>query len=215
MKLKLVRKQLETDNVWSFFFEPAEPLAWVAGQSVRIEIPRKTWGYDERRFTIASAPSEGRIRITTRLSGSEFKQALAALQPGETVDGHNIEGSFIWEPSPPKLLLAAGIGITPFRAMLKAHAPEEDVKLLYQSKDQPPVFGDELSAWLDDALTITPDRLSFDSIAAFCPDWQQRLVYISGPEQMVQTLSRQLQGAGLPAGQLKTDLFTGFDTARS
>lgn len=211
MKLKFLRKQQDTGDVWSFFFEPAEPLEWRAGQSIRLEIPRKSWGYDERRFTIASAPSEEHIRITTRVSSSEFKQSLADLEVGKSLDGHNIEGNFIWDNSDwPSLFLAAGIGITPFRAMLAEWAGKEQIKLLYQSRDEPPVFGKELSEWLGEALRVTSQRLDPDAVMSFCPDWLERQVYVSGPEQMVHDLSRQLLAAGLPAGQLKTDLFTGL-----
>lgn len=210
MKLRLTGKAQESDDVWSFFFEPTELLTWTAGQSIRLEIPRKTWGHDERRFTIASGPSEGQIRITTRLSGSEFKQALAALEPGQAIDGYSIEGSFVLvEATQPKLFLAAGIGITPFRAILAEAPVRADIRLLYQSKDQPPVFGDELSAWLGERLRVTPKRLSSDAATAFCPDWQARTVYVSGPEQMVRTIAGELLAEGLPKSQLRTDEFTG------
>lgn len=212
MKLRFVNKVQESDDVWSFFFEPAEPLDWIAGQSIRLELPRKSWGYEEQRFTIASAPREGHVRITTRLSDSEFKQTLSRLESGAFIDGHNIEGDFIWDSlDRPKLFLAAGIGITPFRSLLAEHAAAKNVKLLYQSKDKLPVFGKELADRLGKGLRVTSQRLSLDTIADFCPDWKERVVYISGPEQMVRDISRSLLGAGLSPKWLITDLFTGLD----
>lgn len=216
MKLRLINKQQESEGVWSFFFEPAEPLGWIAGQSIRLELPRKSWGYDERRFTISSAPHEGHVRITTRLSDSEFKQALNQLDIGAALDGYNVEGDFTWKESDrPKLFLAGGIGITPFRAMLagRQHASRPlDATLLYASKDQPPVFLEELTAWAQQGLELhlTDKRLGVDALTSLVPGWPGSLVYVSGPEPMVQDLSQQLKAAGLPPGQLKTDLFTGY-----
>lgn len=213
MKLSLADKKHESGDVWSFFFDVNEPLEWRAGQSIRLEIPRKTLGCEERRFTIASAPSEKLIRITTRLSESEFKRNLDGLQIGQTVHGYNIEGDFVWnESEKPTLFLAAGIGITPFRSILAEHTEaREKTQLLYSTRDIPPVFGQELRHWLGNELHIIPNRISFDVIRNLISDWQKRIVYISGPEKMVYDLYRQLLKAELPETQLRTDHFTGID----
>lgn len=215
MRLTLTRKIQETSDVWSFFFEPTEPVTWQAGQSIRLELPRKTWGVDERRFTIASAPHEGHIRITTRLSDSSFKQTLVSLEPESVIQGFNIEGTCVWDNSPlPKTFLAAGIGITPFRALLSQAVHDSlplDVTLIYQSREDPPLYIDELQAWQQEhpglTLTITQDRITLPEDIR---QWQQSLIYISGPEQMVKELSLQLVKAGTDPSRIKTDLFTGI-----
>lgn len=214
-----MRKQQEADNIWSFFFEPAEPLDWIAGQSIRLEIPRMTWGVDERRFTIASAPSEGHIRITTRVGGSEFKQSLADLQPGDEINGHNIEGDFVWDKARgPRLFIAGGIGITPFRAMLAAAVYEGkpfNTTLIYSSKEEPAVFQAELDAWAREDpsffVLYLPKRLVFDEHSSLAGSWLGSTVYVSGPEAMVDEVCTALSERDLPAGQLHTDRFTGYD----
>ncbi len=202
--------------MWSFFFEPLEPAVWEAGQSIRLELPRKTWGVDERRFTIASAPFEQHIRITTRISQSDFKQALAALDSGAEINGANIEGDFVWgDWGKARIFIAGGIGITPFRAILaeKTAANEPlNTALMYSSRDTPPVFLDELKKWAvqDDTfiLHVTPERISLPLIKTN-RGFLNSLVYISGAEQMVRELGSQALANGLPQAQLKTDLFTG------
>lgn len=218
MKLRLARKQKETDAIWSFFFEPAGKVKWLAGQSIRLELPKKTWGVDERRFSIASAPYEKHIRITTRVSKSSFKQLLAKLEPGDSLEGYAIEGDFTWgETDMPRLFLSGGIGITPFRALL-AQAVHDgtplNTTLIHSFSDDKLLFGDELAAWQKKDPTfyvhyLPKTRLSLDSHSTLSPFWQHNLVYISGPEKMVQELAKSLTKQGLPKEQLKLDEFTG------
>jgi NAD(P)H-flavin reductase len=52
---------------------------WTAGQSIKLEVPGP-YGPLEHRFSISSAPHEGIVAITTRLSGSSYKNSLAALR---------------------------------------------------------------------------------------------------------------------------------------
>ncbi len=217
MKLRFRDKKREIGDIWSFFFEPLEPVEWQAGQSIRLELPRPTWGTEERRFTIASAPCEGHVQITTRVSSSEFKQNLARLKKGYELDGHNIDGDFVWnDTGRPKLFLAAGVGITPFRAMLAQSIHEQkplEATLLYSSKDNPAVFQTELERWQqhhrDFSLVITDKRFIIEPESTLLPRWLESLIYISGPEQMVHQLGQLLVAAGLPKNQLKQDLFTG------
>src|SRR4051812_5628 len=100
MKLRFVSKKSEGSDVWSYFFAPVEAMEWVAGQSIRLELPRETFGVSERRFTIASDPSEGHVRITTRTSGSRFKVLLDDLSSDAVINAYGIEGNFIWEDAP-------------------------------------------------------------------------------------------------------------------
>lgn len=217
MKLRYKRNKNEVDNIWSFWFEPMEPLKWTAGQSIRLEIPRAKYGTDERRFSIASAPYEKLIQITTKISGSTFKQNLHKLKPGDFIDGYNIEGDFIWGPSKrPRLFLAAGIGITPFRSMLLQRAHDKkplNVTLVYSSKAVP-LFKTEFDrlARTDPSLQVDyllGGRIEISKKSTLAPFWLRNLVYISGPEEMVQDLSKQLVKQKLPKKQLRLDLFTG------
>ncbi len=217
MKLRLASKKQELGDVWSFFFDPEQPVTWQAGQSIRIELPRKTWGISERRFTIASAPCEKHIQITTKLSSSEFKQTLAKLKPNSIIEGHNIEGDFIWDKSRrPKLFLAGGVGITPLRALLAQAIHDKiplNITLLYSTKDSPPLFNQELEMWAKKHrgfhLYITDKRIAIDPGSTLVPLWKDSVIYIAGPEKMVRQLSDELIRGGLSKSQLKTDEFTG------
>jgi ferredoxin-NADP reductase len=221
MKLRFMRKMEESSGIWSFFFEPAETITWKAGQSIRLELPRKSFGISERRFTIASAPHENHVRITTRISTSEFKQYLNTLNKGDEVQGYNIEGDFIWGKSKNhRLLIAAGIGITPYRAMLadQVHKGKPlNATLIYGSSKEPIVFQEEIAAWQkqDDTFQVrylVGERIAVNEQSTIAPFWLNCLVYVSGPSSMVDGISTALLKNGVQEASIKRDQFTGYDT---
>src|SRR4051812_26149858 len=153
MQLNLAEIRRESSDVTSFLFEPEGELEWQAGQYLRYTVPHP----DEddrgvsRYFTVSSAPHERLVRLTTRLAaekGSTVKRALAELEPGATVEAEAPAGSFtIEEPDGRYLLIAGGIGITPFRAILAdlAHRRRAlEGRLLYANRNDEIVFRDEL-----------------------------------------------------------------------
>jgi ferredoxin-NADP reductase len=217
MKLRYTHKRQEIDNVWSFFFTPEEPVAWTAGQSIRLELPRETFGVSERRFTIASAPLEEHIRITTRVGGSRFKHLLDAMRPDTVINAHNIDGDFTWgDAHQHRIFVAGGIGITPYRAMIaerRGAGQPLDAMVLYGSRDRPAVFSDELDEWQSRdptfAVTYLYDTRVTVSHMTGLTGWQDALIYLSGPSMMVEILYQELLLAGARQEQLKADLFTG------
>src|SRR5919204_5812790 len=153
MKLTLKDIHPEASDVTSFLFAPDNGLEWQAGQYLRYTLPHP----DEddrgiqRYFTASSAPHERHVRLTTRRAaerGSTFKRALFALEPGTTVEADAPAGSFtIDEPNGRYLLVAGGIGITPFRAILADLARRDRPppgKLLYANRNDEIVFRGEL-----------------------------------------------------------------------
>ena len=75
-----------------------------------------------RSFTIASSPTEqDTIMITTRLRETPFKQKLSNLKEGVAVKVTAPLGKFTLpeDSSIPLVFLSGGIGVTPFRSMIK------------------------------------------------------------------------------------------------
>lgn len=212
MKLIFRQQAPHGDELSTFTFEPVEPLTWVAGQSIRLELPAPDYGTNERRFTISSAPYEKVIAITTRRSTSEFKQLLFTLEPGDIIDAYSIEGDFIWEDDIPAIFVALGIGVTPFYAILKQRLHEQktiNTELLYASKSTLP-FAADFQQWQLEHPEFTLHQLDRITAGQVHERGVRRTPYISGPQAFVTALKQELVNNYHPEiGTVKTDLFTG------
>ncbi len=224
MTLTFIEKEHLVDNVWAFRFKPSEPLTWTAGQYVRVELPHDNPDDEgtQRWFTNSAAPFEGILQISTRVTESTFKQALSKLEPGSTALQliENPEGDFVWQDSgAPIVFVAGGIGVTPFRSILKQRAHDgQSLKatLVYGSRTPDVPFKDELEEWTntDPSLTVhyvAGAPLTAERLTELVPDLNASLVYVSGPEPMVEALGDDLKKHGLPESQLKQDFFPNYN----
>jgi ferredoxin-NADP reductase len=223
MILKLINKEHLVDNVWAFRFQPSEPLIWTAGQYVRVELLHDNPDIEgtKRWFTNSAAPFEGIMQITTRVTESTFKQALSRLEVGDTLQLiENPEGDFVWQDSHfPIIFVAAGIGVTPFHSILKQRVHDQmplGATLIYGSRTPEVPFKDELATW----STANPELivkylvgepLTAEKLSELEPNLNQSLVYVSGPEPMVEVLGTELRDRGLPEAQFKRDDFPNYN----
>jgi len=74
-----------------------------------------------RHFTISSSPTENFIMFSTRIRDSPYKKRLSTLEEGAKVKVRGPEGQFVLHQdySKPAIFLSGGIGVTPFRTMIK------------------------------------------------------------------------------------------------
>lgn len=224
MILTLYEKEHLVDNVWAFRFRPSEPLTWTAGQYVRVELPHDNPDEEGARrwFTNSAAPYEGILQITTRVTDTTFKQALFQLEIGST----NLrlieapEGDFVWQDANmPVVFVAGGIGVTPFRSIIKQRIHDGqalNLSLVYGSRSPEVPFKDELSGWMGSDPTlkvhyVSGSPLTAEALMAELPTLNSSLVYVSGPEPMVEALGDDLKKHGLPEAQLKQDFFPNYD----
>lgn len=227
MKLKLLGKSEIMPGVWKFEFESGEKLTWESGQFLRytIDDPKPDERGVRRFFTIASAPEEGKIILTTRISkekGSSFKNRLLELNLGEEIEAVGPQGSFIIEDLKAEyVLIAGGIGITPYRAMFKhfeAVGSAPKITLLYANRDEKIIFKEELEKVATglEAIKIhyfiDPIKIDMQVIKKLVPDIRKAYFYISGPEPMVKGFEEDLKKIGVLEEQIKRDYFPGYES---
>ena len=228
----LGRSQL-TPTSWQFDFRPHAPVKFVPGQFMELALPHgKTDARGWRRvFSIASAPSDGVVSFATRVPerSSSFKSALLALEPGAVVTGTSVSGDFLLpkDTAKPLLLVAAGIGITPFVSQLEhltATGEKRDVVLLYSVATADDIaFADVITAADCRVVVLSPTRpaelprgwswagegvLSAEQIRKAVPDVASRTTYLSGPPELVAGLERALHQDGVK--WIVTDVFIGY-----
>lgn len=226
--LKLVDKKPLFNDVITFVFEPEQPLAWQPGQYMHyyFEHPDTDERGIERWFTISSPPYEKHITITTRFTpdkGSSFKKALKELPVGSTIKAEGPGGKFVIDDSSGKkpILVAGGIGITPYHSMLMQmdHDGQDiNAELLYANRDENFVFGDKFEALQArhpnfKIHKFVGDRHIGEADLKPYADDPNTLIYVSGPEPMVEAFEEMLkEKLNVPEDRIKLDFFPGYPT---
>ncbi|MBI4153594.1 FAD-dependent oxidoreductase [Candidatus Woesebacteria bacterium] len=239
MKLKLVEKREEAKGTKSFFWEPEKPLTYIAGQYYYFTLPSLNYPDPRgatRHFTLSSSPTEGNLlRITTRMrQESGFKKTLDELPIGTQIEGEGPNGTFILDDgdSGSHVFLAGGIGITPFRSMIKYAADKNlniPIHLIYaNSIPEEITFAGELQNWakswpnlkLDMTITKPEEssqpwsgltgRIDENLIQKLVSDFNKNIFWVCGPPAMVEAMEQALGKLGLSAGKLHSEKFTGY-----
>ena len=235
--LTLKRRQKLTPDVFNFVFTPSRPLAFAPGQYLEC-----TLGHahpdsrgNRRYFTLASSPTEPNVQLGVRFysQGSTFKRTLRSMSPQEQLVAGQIAGDFTLprDPGQKLVLIAGGIGITPYRSMLKYlldTGERRDIALLYSAKTPNElVYTDvlnEAQARLGAKIVYTltdldavpqtwkgqTGRIDARMIQEAVPDYRTRLFYLSGPPEMVSACERVLQQIGVKPNHIKRDFFPGL-----
>jgi len=147
------------------------------------------------------------------------------LKPGTPILVDGPFGKFIERPKNSKvLLIAGGIGITPIRPLAEEMAADGfDVRVLYRAHSENDlVFKKELDALSSREESVQVDYLltqggsrrnsrdgwfSPTSLTRLVPDIFERVVYVCGPMGMMVLVRSSLEALGIPAGQIRTEVF--------
>lgn len=215
------------DKVSNFAFEPGQYMEWTLPHT---HVDSRG---NRRYFSIASAPGED-LQIAVRFYNppSSYKHALASLKQGDTIIAASLEGSFVLpkDLSKPLVFVAGGVGIAPFRSMIKYIVDNKiqvNVVVLYANRlkeeiafadllAQAEVFGIKTVYTLTDTQHIPQDwygakgYFTPELIANYIPDYGERIFYISGPQLLVERLEETLRSLGIGGSRIKTDYFPGY-----
>jgi glycine betaine catabolism B len=219
-----------TDNIKTFWFRPERPVRYIAGQFTELYLPHEADDRGIRRwFTLSSSPSEDMVSITTKFAageGSTFKRQLAALNPGAALKLADPMGDFVLpkDASIPLVFVAGGMGITPVRSMVKwllDTGEKRNIHLIYAVSEPEELAFEPL--FKEYPLVFTPiikhpyvsykgetGSISSDRILQLAGKDPQAIIYLSGPEIMVETFFKELPAKGIPAERLVTDYFPGY-----
>lgn len=230
MRATFVRSQPEAANITTFFFRPERRVDYTAGQFAEWTIKHATPDQRgvKRWFTISSSPTNEFVTITTKIAQkpSTFKQALTNLEPGDEILISDPMGDFVLPKliQTPLVFVAGGIGITPFHSILSwLHDVKETrpIKFIYTVNNEDEIIFQETF----DAIGIQPTivvsnpsaawggeqgKLSAEMIMSLAQPTDDALVYVSGPEPMVETLQKDLKKTGLAKNQFVGDFFPNY-----
>ncbi|HUX21389.1 MAG TPA: oxidoreductase, partial [Spirochaetia bacterium] len=140
--LELKERREIGPNIMSFTFDYPKNFKHRLGQYMEWTLPlKKSDSRGNRRyFSIASSPTEEKLMIAARFyeGSSAYKRELSKLEPGKRVVAAELSGDFVLpqDPAIPLVFIAGGIGITPFRSMIKYlvdKGEERKITLVYSN----------------------------------------------------------------------------------
>jgi len=181
-----------------------------------------------RPFTVSHYDAEtGRISVTVKALG-KGTTALQSIEPGETVylDGpYGVFAHVALQSDRPLVMIAGGIGITPFRRIFQelAYEPGREVHLFYGNRRRHEVVYEEE---LDDVETV--ERIDVTHVISDDPHYPGERGFITvdlmrkylereltqyeflicGPPVMTEKLEEALSSEGVPAAQIHHELFS-------
>lgn len=234
---RLVRRDTVAEGTMAFYFSKPSGFRHEAGQSLLMTImnsPETDSEGDARTFTIASAPHEQELMIATRMRDTAFKRVLKAAPPGTrvTIDGPNGEMVLHADPARPAVLLAGGIGITPFLSITRdaAHRRLPHRLCLFYSNRRP-----EDAAFLSELQRVGQSNPNFRLIAAMTepeksaqrwpgetgfirrellerhlPDLMSPIYYFAGPPAMTLAMQQMLEAIGISEQAMRYEEFYGY-----
>ncbi len=235
--LRLVKKNKEAPDIIDFVFKPSQQLAFIPGQYMEFTLahPHPDSRGNRRYFTLASSPTERVLHLGVRFyeEGSSYKRAMVSMDKQVQVVAAQIAGDFTLpsDPNQKLVFIAGGIGITPFRSMLKYLLDTQqrrDIVLFYANKTvNEIIYKDVLSAaqtklgvkafyTLTDTNSVPRNwrglvgRINTQMILRAIPDYDERTYYLSGPPDMVRAYEQVLRDMGVSSQQIKKDFFPGL-----
>jgi glycine betaine catabolism B len=189
----------------------------------------------EYPMSLACSPTKPYLEFGARVSNSPWKEAFAALRPGDEAEVDGAYGHFVLDEGAPAVLIAGGIGITPLKGMAEYAADRSlpiDIRLLYSSRNEEEIaYRSELegltrqnprfealltltrapgdSSWTGRRGRIDADLINQSSLGLTDP-----MYYVCGTPAMVQEVNRILLGLGVAADRIKYELFPGYGRRR-
>lgn len=207
-KLSFIKKQQESDDVYTFFFQKPNTLQYKAGQHGLFIL---TGLYRPHPFTLSSSPEEQYISITTHVNtGSKYKQKLMTMNEDNSIIllGPILNFTFV-NNAKNYVFLAQGVGITPFRSMLvHAHAHSLKIKTtLIHVDSKTHAFKSVTQQYATNAHYPTnPD----DFKQRVSEQNTDQLFYLSGSPKFIAATKTLLAQQGVKSHNIKTDSFLGY-----
>jgi len=235
--VKLERRQQVAEGTMAFCFGKPAGFEFAGGQSIDVTLinpPQTDAEGNTRALSLASAPHEPYLMVATRLRDTAFKRTLKTLEPGTEV---KIEGPFgsmtlHRKTNRPAVILAGGIGITPFRSMLvqatKANTGHSLFLFYSNRRPEDAAFLAELQELARQHTNFTlvatmtnleksqavwtgeKGHISIEIVMKYVNDLADPIYYTAGPPALVAAMKEMLSEAGVDEDDINSEDFSGY-----
>ena len=219
-RMRVVEVRAESHDVVSVYLtgHHLDELGVSAGQFFRWRFLARGLWWAANPYSLSAAPTDRYLRITVKVAG-DHSAALRHLRPGTAVLAEGPYGSFTAARRKLRhvLLIGAGVGITPVRALLETlPAARGEMTFIYRATNLSDlVLRDEIDA-IAAARGVQvhyvlgsrqKDPLSARSLERLVPSLRHHDVFVCGPEGLTQAITTALRDARVPARQIHTESF--------
>lgn len=218
MVLKIIENRSEGNNCFSLVLEKPAGFSFYPGQYLDIELPVKdnppAGGGNTRAFTISSSPTEDFLMITPKKGLSPFKKFMETLQAGDMITTSHPAGTFALDESTPAVFIAGGIGITPFRSIIKWMFDQKintPVTLIYINSDQNFPFKDELDQWKSELPNLKIIYITGRLTKLPSTNYHLPIYYLAGSLSFVNNMAKILIDSGIDEASIRYDRFDGYE----
>jgi ferredoxin-NADP reductase len=233
----LTRREEIAERTMAFHLQRPQGFEFRAGQFVDLTLldpPEMDSQGATRTFSLTSAPYEEELVVATRIRSSAYKRVLSRIPEGAKLQLEGPMGSFLMHQNPAKagVCLAGGIGITPFRSMLRQAAKEgfaHPIYLFYSNRrpeDAPFLKELEDLAEGNPRFLFIPTMnlmerskiiwsgehklIGRDMLAEHLCDWKGPIFYIAGPPAMVAAMREMLKRNEVSEDDIRAEEFGGY-----
>lgn len=242
--LKLAQRTQVAERTLEFRFARPPGMTFKAGQFMDLTLvdpPETDAEGNTRGFSLNGAPDDPDLIFTTRLRDTAFKRVLQSMPLQTPIKVEGPFGSFTLHNNASRVavLLAGGIGVTPFRSIVRraAHEKLQHRIFLFYANRRP-----EDAPFLDEMRVLERENPNFTFIPAMTQMSRSQLpwtgetghldrevlskylsnttstgnplsgpvYYIAGPAKMVAGLRTMLNGAGIDDDDIRAEEFSGY-----
>jgi ferredoxin-NADP reductase len=225
---RLARHEVVAEETQAFHISRPRGFEFRPGQSMLVALDGAT-----HVFSIASAPHEPELMFATRMRRTDYKRALARAGTGARlrIDGPHGTMTLHDDASRPAVLLAGGIGITPFLSMARhaAHARLPHRLYLFYSNRRPQdaPFLDELASLerANPAFRLVATVTQADAAQGWTgetgpigrnllerhvADLTSPVYYFAGPPGLAMAMQSMLAALGVSEDDMRSEEFYGY-----
>ena len=203
------------------FSSEGENPPFVAGQFITVYFPELCVP-EGKAYSISSVPGDTELSITVKALG-QFSRRLCAMRAGDSFLGSDPYGFFFSEEKEtPLVMLAVGIGITPFRSIIKdatEQSSEQKLILIYSNRaPEDAAFVDDLEEWqahntnfnFVTRWTKEDGHIDEQFLKKHIKNLAAPMYYVAGPAGMVAGTTQLLIEIGVKEDNIRFEEFAGY-----
>ncbi len=227
MILKVIEKRVETENVFSLIFQKPDKYYFYAGQYIDLQLPVEDKISNSKTFSFSSSPTENYLMLTAKTGITPYKKYMENIELGQSFDTTHPIGTFTLDESQEAVFIAGGVGIAPFRSIIKYVLDQKlktKITLIYSNSDENFPFKKELDLWQKQSaswrtnltihyiVTSKVGRLDKEMLLKLYPKpyTLNPIYYLAGPPNLVYGMQEILMDLGVDNTNIRLESFDGY-----